>query len=187
MLPIVAMIYLTAPQLAMIFSRDEQVVELASRFMRASIPAILINSQIDLQRRWLLRMRIADIPMISNILMLFIHIPIACVFVYSFGMDFIGLAYALGLSLAVNYIFTLIQMQSWPEKQEAFFLPDSLNSDEWHLYFNKAVPRMLLFVTFFLTQEVFLVLAGILGSNELATQTIAIITVAILHVLSMGA
>jgi hypothetical protein len=46
---------------------------------------------------------------------------------------------------------------------------------------------MLLFVTFFLTQEVFLVLAGILGSNELATQTIAIITVAILHVLSMGA
>ena len=151
MLPIILIIHLAAPKLATIFSRDEEVVQFASRFMRACIPAFLINSQIDLQRRWLLRMRIADIPMISNILMLFIHIPIACVFVYSFGLDFIGLAYALGVSLAVNYIFTLIQMQSWPEKQEAFFLPDSLNFDEWHLYINKAVPRLLMFVTFFLT------------------------------------
>ena len=69
-------------------------------------------------------MRMTEIPVISNILMLVLHAPIAYLYVFKLKWDFIGLAYALCVSYTLNYLISLILMKYHSEKREAIFFPN---------------------------------------------------------------
>jgi Na+-driven multidrug efflux pump len=54
--PISLLLYIFAEQVTLIFSRDENVVFYGANYLRLMLPAMFIHGQLDLVRRWLVRM-----------------------------------------------------------------------------------------------------------------------------------
>ena len=169
--PLGIVLYILAEEVTMIFSRDENVILYGASYLRVMIPAIILQGQIDLTRKWLIRLRVTSIPMWSNIFMLAIHVPIAWLFVFTWERDYLGAAYATITSTTLTYFFLLFQLNYREDIQEALFWPSAESFRDWSTYLQIGVPIMIMLTIMYSTGEIMMVFAGMIGSIELATQT----------------
>ena len=185
-IPPVLLLGIFAEDIALLFTRDENVIRLSAEYMIALLPAMLLHGQCDLIRKWLLRMRIGDIPMISNIIMIAIHIPMAYLFVYVLDMDMVGLAHALTCSMTITFFVLIGQVAYREDIKDAVFWPSWESFQHWGDYMKISLPIICLLAIFFIAQEVILVFAGLLGTLELAAQTQITLLITLLNVIAVG-
>jgi MATE family multidrug resistance protein len=171
LVPLGIMLYILAEDVTWIFSRDENVIMYGANYLRVMIPAIILQGQNDLVRKWLIRLRITSIPLWSNIFMLTIHVPIAYLFVFTWEMDYLGAAYATIVSTTLTYFLLLVQLRCREDIQEALFWPSRESFRDWSTYLGIGVPIMIMMTVLFSTNEIIMAFAGMIGSIELATQT----------------
>ena len=113
-------------------------------------------------------MRVTSVPLWSNIFMLAIHVPIACLFVFTLDMDYLGAAYATITSTFITYLFLLLQLSYRVDIAEALFWPDKDSFRDWGNYLSIGGPIMVMLTVVLSSNEILMAFAGILGHIELA-------------------
>ena len=93
-IPLCLVFVLVSKELVKVITDDEAIVEYTVYFMINMLPAYLFIGLADLQKKWLLRMRIVHVPMYPNIITAVIHIPIVYVFTFVFEWDLFGICAA---------------------------------------------------------------------------------------------
>ena len=88
-------------------------------------------------------MRIATVPLYTNVFMLCIHVPLACLFVFTLDMDYLGAAYATILSSVVTYLFLLVLLSYRTDIEDAVFWPGVDSFRDWKNCLAIGVPIMI--------------------------------------------
>ena len=89
-------------------------------------------------------MRITSVPLITNIFLVCIHVPIAYLFVFTLDMDYLGAAYATIVSTTLAYLFLLAQLSYRKDIEDALFWPGVDSFKDWGNYLRIAVPIMVM-------------------------------------------
>lgn len=138
------------------------------------LPTIYFKAQIDLLKRWLSCQRVTFAPMICLAIATILHIPLCVVFVYWLNFGVIGLAIADAVKnailLAVLLAYILLSSQLRASLQPIGY--DSLRG--WPAYLNVSLPAVAMICIEGWAYELYSLLAGIVGVDELASMVTCI-------------
>jgi MATE family multidrug resistance protein len=88
--PLLLLAYLFGEELLLLLQQDEEVSKMAGQFIRTQLPGFFLASQFDLVRRWLVCMRRTTMPLVSSIVGVALHVPLALYFVNTLGFGIYG-------------------------------------------------------------------------------------------------
>ena len=93
-IPISTAIWIFRDEIIGIFSKDPLVKQYCKEYLNGTLPAMWFIGQSEIQKRWLIIMRIIHIPAISNTLTVCIHFTTCYIFVVVLEWGMLGLGYA---------------------------------------------------------------------------------------------
>ena len=108
MVPLLIFFYFISEHLIRLVTDDDEVVAYGMLYFRGMLIPQFLGGNIDLQKKWLLRMRIVHIPMYSNALICMFHIPAVYIAIFVLDLDIPGLCYATGISAVTVYLILLL-------------------------------------------------------------------------------
>ena len=130
-IPLCLVFVLVSKELVKVITDDEAIVEYTVYFMINMLPAYLFIGLADLQKKWLLRMRIVHVPMYSNIMFVVIHIPLIYIFTFILEWDIFGICAANWISTFSVFAIMLLQTNAVSEIEDAVFYPDMESFRGW--------------------------------------------------------
>lgn len=140
--------------------------------VRYQLPAIFFYGQYDLYKRWLACMRITMGPMVAMFISTILQVPLCMFFMIYLDMGIIGLAIATSIKDFITWCLVTVHGSCSEEISKALVPIDMDSFRGWTQYLKVALPSTLMITAEWWAFQALLILAGIIGVNELAAATI---------------
>ena len=117
-------------------------------------------------------MQITWVPMLANGISTVIHIFWCYLFVHIWKMDIVGLAIAMNISTFTMLLIITVNSYFIGSIKDALSLPSADSFKGWGQYLSLSIPATLMYCAEFWAFEIITILAGILGVEYQAANTI---------------
>jgi MATE family multidrug resistance protein len=174
--PVYLLLYTFQDSVIRWFTRDDMIVEQTMLYLSGAMPGMFLVGFADLQKRWLVIMRITHVAVISNTLTIPIHYVFSYIAVYKLELGLFGLGWAYSASFIIVNIMLYVHTKFLPGIQEAVFLPNKDTFTGLKAYMSIAIKMIGILMAFVIAMELRMIFAGQLGDTEL-TATAALVNI----------
>ena len=166
--------------------QDAEVAHLAAIQVKYQLPQILFAGLFDLNKRWLSCLRITFVPSVAMAIATVFHIVLCYVLLYVEGMGIKGLAIASSIKDGVLLSIVMIYMRC-SKKISQIMTPIAISAfTNWCEYLKVSIPCTVMLCAEWYAFEIVTVLAGVLGVNEIACQTVVFSIAALTAQVAIG-
>lgn len=148
--------------------QNEQVSYLTGQYCRYMIPAQFLVGLTDANKVYLNSMNFTTCPVLIQCSAIPLHIFFSYYFVNYYARSFYGLCYAVTLTDLLIFIAMTIYSSCLKDIREAWFLPNMDSLRGWGQYLGLGLPGCLMVFLEFLVYEGLVILAGLIGVEEMS-------------------
>ena len=168
--------------------QDPDVAEKTQVLLWYQMPAIFFYGHYDLYMRWLACMRITTVPLVAMIVATLLHLSLCFVFVNFLDLGINGLGLATSIKDFALILTVMIYANCSSEVKPALSaLPwDRESFEGWGEYLKISLPSVIQIGAEWWAFEIIEIMAGNLGVEEQAAQTVIYIVFTTLSMVSVG-
>lgn len=141
---------------------------------------------LDLQKRWMMCMRLSTWPMIVSITGSITYTPFVLLAANTFGLGIYGFGLVMFFTNLVELMILNIYMRMKDDFKDAVFLPRIDSFKAWGEYLSIAIPSACMICAEWWYFEILVILAGNMGVLQLDAQAIIMSTCGMLTMVALG-